>query len=103
MLKANDCRKKAAVAAQEAEAVRSPAARAALQRLAEQWSALADQIEREAARSLRGYPTDKHNKAGTANMADVLRSRLHLNEGAEEEDYNRQAAEFVASTPTVKR
>jgi hypothetical protein len=87
MLKATDCRKKAAVAAQEAEAVRSPAARAALQRLAEQWNALANQIESEAARSLCGRPTNKHNKAGTADMADVLRVRLRLNEGAEEDDY----------------
>jgi len=44
MLKASDCRKKAAIALQEAEAVRSPEARAALQRLAEQWSALANQM-----------------------------------------------------------
>jgi hypothetical protein len=91
MLKASDCRKKAAIALQEAEAVRSPEARAALQRLAEQWSALANQIAREATRSVPSHPSDKHDKAGTADMADVLRARLYLNEGAQEDDYTAQS------------
>lgn len=87
MLKADDCRKKAALALLEAEAVRSPEARAALQRLAEQWTALASQIEREvSAYSLPRRAIDARDKPPSADVADVLRSRLRLTEGGEEDD-----------------
>ena len=84
MLKSDDCRKKAALALQDAEALRSPDARAAVRRVAAQWKALANQIEQDAARSLPRRPADLIRKVDTADAADILRARLRLTERSDE-------------------
>jgi hypothetical protein len=77
MLRADDCRSKAAAALHEAEAASNPDTRAALQRLAEQWTALANQIDKGETRlQPRRHP----------DVADVLRARLRLTDGADASD-----------------
>jgi hypothetical protein len=88
MLKADECRRKAALFLETAEAAHGANARSVLCRVAEQWTELAEQIEQDRlSRSFPRHPAEQvqraAEKAETIAAGDTLRARLRLTEPPE--------------------